>query len=73
MNIYYLKEKAKADGRSAHDLREHCALNFMKALEALKKEHADTVGFESCRIGASPHAPDICEVCKLIAELEEVK
>jgi len=40
----------------------HCYNNFMRALEALKQEHRKRV----CVM-------DSCEVCKLIAELEEVK
>lgn len=51
----------------------HIRNNFMKALEALKEEHAITVSFEAERASSTPHCPELCDVCELIKELETVQ
>ena len=53
-------------------LTAHCRNNFLRALEALKEEHRVSVGYEDARLNASPHCPEICDVCKLIKELETI-
>ena len=37
MNLYDLIEDAKVNGRASHDLREHCALNFLEVFAAYKQ------------------------------------
>ncbi len=64
--------KAKNPEATAN-LLAHCRNNFMKALEALKTEHDTSVAYESNGLYSSPHCPEICDVCQLIKELEEVK
>lgn len=46
--------------------------NFPKALEALKQEHDELADTYSTQLGID-HDEKTCVICKLIAELEEVK
>jgi hypothetical protein len=61
--------KREADAK----LVAHCRNNYLKALGALKAEHAITVSFEADRASSTPHCPEICHVCELIKELETVQ
>ena len=49
-------------------LLAHCRNNFMKALEALKEEHAALLAENDVE-----HLIGECQTCKLIKELEEVQ
>jgi len=69
MKLSDLIFSAQYDGLAAHNLREHCATNFIRTFEALKQEHQIYI-FQST---FPNHDPSICKVCKLIADLDNVE
>ncbi len=74
MNIYELIEKAKTDGRLSHDLREHCANNFLKTFEALKEitELSLISPMEGDLVILKVSMDDLKRLSTLIAKLENV-